>query len=550
MWDINITMIRGGLMAIVRQHDKRSGITYAYESISHWDKEKKQSRAKRTLLGRIDDSTGEIIPTKARKKPQNGIATAKAAKRGPAPSTETSRKFYGATYLLDVLGNKLGLVADLKQCFPHSYKQIISLAYYLILEADSPLSRFSKWSALHQHPYVHDIPSQRSSDLFASITEEDRYRFFRLQAERRCEKEYWAYDITSVSSYSECLKQIRYGMNKEHDHLAQLNLALVFGQESSLPFYYRKLPGNVTDVKTVRNMLADIDFLNLKKVHLVMDRGFYSAENVNELYKEHHKFLIGAKLSLRFVKEQLDSVRHSLREWTNYCENHEVFATCVPIKWDYLQERPNKGDTIRGERRMYLHLYFNGERATEDEQRQTRRLLALQKELQTGQRRPENSKLYDKYFETHETPARGVTVTARQEAIDEARRNYGYFALISNEIKDPIKALDVYRNKDLVEKAFGNLKERLSMRRLLVSSEQSLDGKLFVQFVALIYLSCIKKAMQINNLFGKYTLQGLLDQFDVIECFGRPGKDLRIGEVTKKQRELYNIIGVAPPPSL
>lgn len=550
MCNYNITMFKGGFMAIVRQHDKRSGITYAYKSISHWDKEKKQSRAKRSLIGRVDDSTGEIIPTKATNRVQKGTATPRAAKRGPAPSTETTRKFYGATYLLDVLGKSLGLVSDLKQCFPHSYKQIISLAYYLILEADSPLSRFSKWSSLHQHPYVKDIPSQRSSELFASITEEDRYRFFQLQAARRSEKEYWAYDITSVSSYSECLKQIRYGVNKEHDHLAQLNLALVFGQESSLPFYYRKLPGNITDVKTVRNMLADIDFLNLKKVHLVMDRGFYSAENVNELYKEHHKFLIGAKLSLRIVKEQLEGVRHSLREWTNYCENHEVFATCIPIKWDYLQERPNKGDTIRGERRMYLHIYFNSERAAEDEQRQTRRLLALQKELQTGERKPENLKLYDKYFETHETPARGVTVIARQEAIDEARRNYGYFALVSNEIKDPIKALDVYRNKDLVEKAFGNLKERLSMRRLLVSSEQSLDGKLFVQFVALIYLSCIKKAMQRNKLFGKYTLQGLLDQFDVIECFGRPGKDLRVGEITKKQQELYNILDVVPPSSL
>jgi hypothetical protein len=41
----------------------------------------------------------------------------------------------------------------------------------------------------------------------------------------------------------------------------------------------------------------------------------------------------------------------------------------------------------------------------------------------------------------------------------------------------------------------------------------------------------------------------LLDQFDVIECFGRPGKDLRVGEITKKQKELYNILGVAPPPS-
>jgi len=88
------------------------------------------------------------------------------------------------------------------------------------------------------------------------------------------------------------------------------------------------------------------------------------------------------------------------------------------------------------------------------------------------------------------------------------------------------------------------------MRRLLVSSELSLDGKLFVQFVALIYLSCIKKAMHENKLFGTYTLQGLLDQFDVIECFGRPGKDLRIGEITKKQQKLYHTLGVLPPSSL
>lgn len=55
-------------MGIIRQHDKRSGITYAYESKSYWDKEKKQSRAKRTLIGRIDDETGEIVPTDGRVK--------------------------------------------------------------------------------------------------------------------------------------------------------------------------------------------------------------------------------------------------------------------------------------------------------------------------------------------------------------------------------------------------------------------------------------------------------------------------------------------------
>ena len=53
-------------MAIIHQHDKRSGITYVYESFSYWDKEKKMTRAKRKLIGRLDPATNEIIPTDGR----------------------------------------------------------------------------------------------------------------------------------------------------------------------------------------------------------------------------------------------------------------------------------------------------------------------------------------------------------------------------------------------------------------------------------------------------------------------------------------------------
>ncbi len=53
-------------MAIIHQHDKRSGITYAYESKAYWDKEKKMSRAKRTLIGRVDPETGETVATDGR----------------------------------------------------------------------------------------------------------------------------------------------------------------------------------------------------------------------------------------------------------------------------------------------------------------------------------------------------------------------------------------------------------------------------------------------------------------------------------------------------
>jgi hypothetical protein len=54
------------IMAVIYQHDKRSGITYAYESYSYWDKEKKMTRAKRKLIGRLNKETGEIVPTDGR----------------------------------------------------------------------------------------------------------------------------------------------------------------------------------------------------------------------------------------------------------------------------------------------------------------------------------------------------------------------------------------------------------------------------------------------------------------------------------------------------
>ena len=118
---------------------------------------------------------------------------------------------------------------------------------------------------------------------------------------------------------------------------------------------------------------------------------------------------------------------------------------------------------------------------------------------------------------------------------EESANSFGFMIhsidIAKNETMDAKTALEIYRNKDVVEKAFGNLKERLSMRRMLVSSEQSLEGKLFVEFIALIYLSYIKKQMQDQQLFKKYTLQTLLDSVDVIECFEVPKRKLRVGEV-------------------
>ncbi len=177
-------------------------------------------------------------------------------------------------------------------------------------------------------------------------------------------------------------------------------------------------------------------------------------------------------------------------------------------------------------------------------------MIKLKQELESGKRESEHEKLYEKYFTIKTTSVRGTKAQVREEVIANIRRYYGFFALITNETMDAVTALELYRNKDVVEKAFGNVKERLNMRRTLVSSEQSLDGKLFVMFVALIYLSYIKKQMEVKGLLKDYTLPGLLDKLDVIECFEQPGRILRVGELLEKQEDLYHALGVEPPASL
>ena len=536
------------MATIVYQTDKRSGITYAYQSISYWDKEKKQSRAKRTLIGRVDKETGEIVPTDGRNRKKQDEKV--PSKRGPKAAEMVHRSFYGATYLLDAIGEQLGIIHDLKQCFPDTYKQILSIAYYLILEDSTPLYRFEKWGILHKHPYGKNITSQRSSELFASIAEEAKQRFFTLQGKRRLEEEFWAYDTTSLSSYSETLQQVQFGFNKEHDRLPQLNVALVFGQESNLPFYYRKLAGNIPDTKTVRHLLEELDILGYSKVKLVMDRGFYSEDNINCLYRDHVKFILSVRMSLAFVRKELDAIYDTFRSFEYYNENYELYCRTVRTTWNYTQEQPYKGETVQESRRLYIHYYYNIDKAAEDEKAFDRRLIAMKQELESGKRVPEHEKLYQKYFTIKTTPIRGTQVTVREENVRNAKRYYGFFALISNETMDTVAALELYRNKDVVEKAFGNLKERLNMRRAMVSSEQSLEGKLFVQFVALIYLSYIKKQMQVKGLLKDYTLPSILDKLDVIECFEHPGKSLRVGEMIEKQKQLYHDLGVNPPSSL
>ena len=89
-------------MSIVKLKDKKSGVTYVYESESYWDKERKQPRNKRTLIGKLDDVTGEIIPTRKKGQKEEAII----------PSIDA--KSADVSMLMESIAKKDALIAKLE----------------------------------------------------------------------------------------------------------------------------------------------------------------------------------------------------------------------------------------------------------------------------------------------------------------------------------------------------------------------------------------------------------------------------------------------------
>ena len=76
-------------MATIYQTNKKTGITYVIESESYWDKEKQQPRSHRTIIGKIDPETGEVIPTKKYNREKKASSPSNGSKSGSQTSSAT-----------------------------------------------------------------------------------------------------------------------------------------------------------------------------------------------------------------------------------------------------------------------------------------------------------------------------------------------------------------------------------------------------------------------------------------------------------------------------
>jgi transposase len=510
-------------------HKKPNGAAYLYKVDSYWDKDKKQPRNRQVCLGRIDEKTGGVMPSGRKSRVEkNG---------SPAAGATASAKVCGPYMLLSKLAKETGLSAALKKSFPDAYDEILSLAFF-IAQKGHALSRSDIWSSSHEHPYCKPLHNQRVSELLKSISENERQHFLSLWLKRLAEKELLFYDITSISSYAAANEYIRYGHNRDGEKLPQANLAMLFGQQSGMPAYYRRMPGNITDVVTLRHTIDTLDFHGKVKLHFVMDRGFYSEGNVDALFDRRYHFAIAIPAGRAWVRDIIDQYYESIVSPAHYRQTDEdevLYMVSHLHKW--------------GERRCYVHLYYNASRAAEDFDKLSLKLVRCKEELETGNLKEVNQEFYERFFVVKNTPKRGLSVIYDEAGIQKYRKRYaGFFCIMTNVKTESGELLNLYRRKDLVENSFDDLKNSLDMKRLRVHSSAAMDSRLFIQFIALILVSRIRIIAAMAKQDKQMRLMTVREIMEAMECIvritysGRYGST--ISEIAPLQRDIINAFGL------
>ena len=534
--------------------------TYLSESESFWDAANQRPDNNKTRIGKIDLLTGEPVYKQeyldrlaASGQSIEGMrvwdragevrgSVASAAGMGDAEAARhiiDSIKDFGVVYFLRELSKKIGLLGILQEAMPVVWQEVFCLACYLIA-SDKPVMYCEEWVASSAGFDVGDMSSQRISELLLAFGCAERNSFYRMWHRYIREREYIALDITSVSSYSEQIAACEWGHNRDGENLKQVNICMLFGEDSRLPVYQTLYSGSLRDVSTLRSTISEFAALaGNTDIMIVTDKGFYSTANVDILLddadgKQPCRFLMSVPFTSKTAKRCVEAERNEIDRVENVVLTNgpPIRGVCKPCEWG-------------GGTQLNTHVFYNPEKAVKERNELFGYVASLARQAAKDPYNEKLEKEYREYLDFHRD-GKSLEVSIRNDVVARELETTGWFVLISNHIDDPQTAHDIYRTKDVVEKSFMQYKNNLGLDRLRVHSDDRMQNKLFVAFIALIITSAIHEKMRRKGMYKRMTFDRLILTLAKLKSATVGGKTI-LRPVTKEQVDIFEIFGIALP---
>lgn len=556
----------------------RKGHTYVEAYRNEWDPEKKRSRiAQRKYVGVLDTTTGRVRLGKkylsenpqyegkilyyedkqlVERTPEE--VQEELDKRVPSPLNDVVS--YGASAACWLVAQQSGMLEDLKKTFGAEVgADLLRLAVYQYLDGGS-MDCFEQWASQHWLPKARTFSGQRISEMLSKITHQDITSYLKLRNHRCVEHfnkvktqaeelkkpgprfRYLALDSTALSTYSVTISSAAYGYAKQNPELRQVNFTLGVDYLNGDVCYAYESEGSITDKSVYPHLMMDLHHngYNLQDTVIVTDQGYQSIYNIQRLLDIEINYVCGVPLTEESVKQLFERYKSSLSNPAFLNGRLKVAARTSKELWEKATDSgPLHLSTS-------LHLYKYPELAAQQ-------AISLHQKIEEV---PEKKNSGEKLHSADWSRVRNYIVENNKnvwvkniKGLEEFLTRAGCFAIRTNCIEDPFECLAVYKQRQIVETAFRQMKV-LNGNNRLRCTERTYVGKLLLFVIAqslrMRMLYTVKENEQRLDLdLPGDSLDKAMAMLKGIMAIRPPSKAVWAGRpISKKARDILELLGI------
>ena len=556
----------------------RKGHTYVEAYRNEWDPEKKRSRiAQRKYVGVLDTTTGRVRLGKkylsenpqyegkilyyedkqlVERTPEE--VQEELDKRVPSPLNDVVS--YGASAACWLVAQQSGMLEDLKKTFGAEVgADLLRLAVYQYLDGGS-MDCFEQWASQHWLPKARTFSGQRISEMLSKITHQDITSYLKLRNHRCVEHfnkvktqaeelkkpgprfRYLALDSTALSTYSVTISSAAYGYAKQNPELRQVNFTLGVDYLNGDVCYAYESEGSITDKSVYPHLMMDLHHngYNPQDTVIVTDQGYQSICNIQRLLDIEINYVCGVPLTEESVKQLFERYKSSL---SNPAFLNGRLKVAARTSKELCEKATDSGPLHLS---TSLHLYKYPELAAQQAISLHQKIEEVLEKKNSGEKlhSADRSRVRNYIVENN----KNVWVK-NIKGLEEFLTRAGCFAIRTNCIEDPFECLAVYKQRQIVETAFRQMKV-LNGNNRLRCTERTYIGKLLLFVIAqslrMRMLYTVKENEQRLDLdLPGDSLDKAMAMLKGIMAIRPPSKAVWAGRpISKKARDILELLGI------
>ena len=538
---VKIPFVRGK----ITRRKKKDVVYIEYEYDRIYDPVRQYTFPKRVTIGKLSETDPELMQPN-----QNFLKYFPDAEL-PETKNRTSRSSclrVGAYFVLRKIIEEYNLAELLGGYFEQrDLGLFLDLAVYSIIAENNAAQYYPDY--IYNHPLFTNGMKQYSdstvSDFLNSVTDDQSIGVLNSWNETRnhLEKIYISYDSTNKNCQAGDIEMVEFGHPKVDVGQPVFNYAVAYDTHNQEPLFYEKYPGSLNDISQLQLMLDKAFGYGYKKIGFILDRGYFSCENIQYMDKCGYSFVIMVKGMASLVNELVLQHKGTFEsKRVNNIYEYGVYGKTV-------KHRLYAGD----KKERYFHLYHSISKESAERAGIENRLNQMTLYLKKYQNKvKEFGPGFEKYFNLHydEKTQAFVLPEERCSVVERELDLAGYFCIITSEKMSAKEAIELYKSRDTSEKLFRGDKSYLGNKSIWVYSEESARAKIFVEFVAMI-LRCrmyTKLKEEMKNLEKKpnyMTVPVALKELEKIEMVRQLDNVYRLDHaVTANQKTILNAFGL------